>query len=184
MPEARLYHRKERNQFGQPVPEIMIVPFTAQEIATLIDTHFAALMLFVRQWDVENAEDVVQETFLQLVRFARKKGKPEQPISWLFRVARNETMTRFRKKQRQTKHLQQIGLQQRDWFEPNLEANLQNEELAQTLDKLPLDQREIVVMRIWGELSFDEIARLTDMPKTTVFRKYNESLDILKKLLQ
>jgi len=53
----------------------MIVPFTAQEIATLVDAHFASLLLFVRQWDNTAPEEVVQEAFLQLLRFSRKKGE-------------------------------------------------------------------------------------------------------------
>ena len=166
----------------------MIVPFTAQEIATLIDANFASLLLFVRQWTCGNEgvapEDVVQEAFLQLLRHSRKKGKPTQPLAWLFRVARNEAIARFRKKQRREKHEQQFCRERKDWFEPAPDKNLQNEELTEALEKLPLDHREIVVMRIWGELSFEEIAELTATPKTTVFRQYNESLHVLKKILE
>jgi RNA polymerase sigma-70 factor (ECF subfamily) len=162
----------------------MIVPFTAQEIATLVDAHFASLLLFVRQWEAVAPEDVVQDAFLQLLRHSRKKGKPDQPLAWLFRTARNEAITRFRKKQRREKHEQQLGRERSEWFEPNPAKNLQNEELAEALQALPGDQREIVVMRIWGELSFEEIAELTATPKTSVFRKYQESLNVLKKILE
>ncbi len=162
----------------------MIIPLTAQELATLVDAHFASLLLFVRQWEPIAPEDVVQDAFLQLLRFSRKNGKPAQPHSWLFRVARNEAITRFRKKQRREKHEQQLCRERKEWFESSPDKNLQNEELAEALEKLPLDRREIVVMRIWGELSFDEIAELTETPKTTVFRKYNESLEMLKSILE
>jgi RNA polymerase sigma-70 factor (ECF subfamily) len=52
------------------------------------------------------------------------------------------------------------------------------------LDALPPDQREVVVARIWGGLTFDEIAALVGEPRTTVYRRYGEALEVLREKLE
>jgi len=48
---------------------------------------------------------------------------------------------------------------------------------------LPMEQREIVIPRIWGGLTFDEIAALTGDSRTTVHRRYGEALETLREKL-
>ncbi len=52
------------------------------------------------------------------------------------------------------------------------------------LRELPEKLREIVVLRIWSQLSFEEIAEVTAMSKTSVFRTYAEALEHLRKRLE
>jgi len=49
-------------------------------------------------------------------------------------------------------------------------------EAVEKLSELPNDHREIVILRIWNQLSFDEIAELTGTPKASVFRLYTQRL--------
>jgi DNA-directed RNA polymerase specialized sigma24 family protein len=52
-----------------------------------------------------------------------------------------------------------------------------------SLDKLDREDREIVTLHIWSDLPFSEIATLLGKPKTTVFRRYGEALEVLRELL-
>jgi len=56
--------------------------------------------------------------------------------------------------------------------------------LMKSLDALPMEQREVVIARIWGGLTFDEIAALTGDSRTTVFRRYGEALEVLREKLE
>src|SRR5271155_3553001 len=58
------------------------------EVARLIDTHSAPLVLYARQWS-DSPEDVVQEAFIKLVRQSRP---PDDTVAWLYRVVRNAAL--------------------------------------------------------------------------------------------
>ncbi len=157
--------------------------FAADEMVKIIDAHFAPLLLYARQWDAAVAEDLVQEAFLKLLRQSHKKGCPENVTAWLFQVVRNGAVSWFRKNSRREKHERNHGETRIMWSEPAQEAAIEGAELAEMLDQLPLEQRELVILRIWAGLSFDEMVTLTGMSRTTVFRKYNEALETLRKKL-
>ena len=155
-------------------------PLKPDELCRLIETHGATLILYAKQWNADDAEDVVQETFLRLVRRAQWEGKPDNPVAWLFTAVRNEAIDRQRKAKRRQKHELQMASERPIWFETPPDASLRSAELLEFLDTLPMEQREIVIARIWGGLTFDEIAALTGDSRTTVHRRYGEALEILR----
>ena len=157
------------------------IGFAADEMVKIIDAHFAPLLLYARQWDAVSAEDLVQEAFLKLLRVSYKKGCPDNVAAWLFQVVRNGAVSRFRKNSRREKHERNRAVTQITWSVPTQELTLESAELTEMLDQLPLELREPVILRIWGGLSFDEIAATTNTPRTTVFRKFHEALEMLKK---
>ena len=84
-------------------------PLKPDDLCRLIDAHSSTLVLYARQWDAADAEDVVQEAFLRLVRRATWEGKPENPVAWLFTAVRNAAIDRLRKAKRRQKHEQQAA---------------------------------------------------------------------------
>lgn len=158
--------------------------FAADEMVKIIDAHFASLVLYARQWSVANAEDLVQEAMMKLLKQSYKKGCPENAVAWLFQVVRNSAVSEFRKNSRRTKHEQNFAQNQIRWTESVQHQNLEASEISDMLDGLALELRELVIMRIWGGLSFDEMATLTGTPRTTLFRKYTEAIEILKKRIE
>ena len=157
--------------------------FAADEMVKIIDAHFAPLLFYAQQWDAVAAEDIVQEAFLKLLRQSHQKGCPENVAAWLFRVVRNGAISRFRKNRRRKEHEHKHGQSRINWSVPTQETAFEQAEMAEMLDQLPIEQRELVIMRIWGGLSFDEMAGLTNVSRTTVFRKYNQALETLKERL-
>jgi RNA polymerase sigma-70 factor (ECF subfamily) len=151
---------------------------SAEELVGIVDQRFPALVLYARSWNVNNAEDLVQEALLKLVE---QPKRPDNPAAWLCKTIRNAAISRHRQAERQKKHETEAARQKPDWFVPH--DSLLAKEAAEKLSELPTDRREIVVLRIWNQLSFDEIAELTGMPKTNVFRMYREALAELRKRL-
>ena len=156
-------------------------PLTPEELCSLIDSHFSTLVLFARQWSKDAAEDLVQDAFLQLVKRSPWEGRPEKPVAWLFQVVRNAAIDRHRKESRRQRHEENAVGQRSAWFETPPDAAFRTEEIEMMLESLDPEKREIVVARIWGGLTFDEIADLLGMSRTTVYRHYTEALQSMKK---
>lgn len=155
----------------------------AEELLGIIEVRFAAMVLYARSWNLHSAEDVVQDAFLKLLETIYKKGKPENPIAWLYRTIRNEAVSSHRKREVRVRHETELARNRPDWLHSKVENSVFSHEATEKLRELPLEQREIVVLRIWNRLSFDEISELTGRPKTTVYRIYTESLEELRKKL-
>jgi RNA polymerase sigma-70 factor (ECF subfamily) len=69
------------------------------------------------------------------------------------------------------------------WFYSSPEDRLDARTATQALEHLPIEQRETIIARLWGGLSFEEIARLTGSSKSTVHRCYQEGLAALRERL-
>lgn len=153
---------------------------TPEDLCSLVDDHFATLLVFARQWVRDGAEDLVQDAFLQLVKRLPWEGCPEQPVAWLFRVVRNGAIDRHRKENRRRQYEQHRAEEEPLYFAPPPGSDLRAEEIDALLRSLSPRQREIVVARIWGGLTFDEIADMLETPRTTIYRQYNEALQSIR----
>ena len=158
----------------------MMTTVDSQQFSQWMRELRGPLVLFARQWNHDDAEDVVQEAFFALVRQIRRHGVPENVPAWLFKVVRTAILENHRADSRRKNREEKIAQDRQAWFCPNLEAELDSQYAANLLGELPLQQREIVAARIWGTLSFDEIAGLLNLPKTSVFRQYTEALQTLR----
>ena len=69
------------------------------------------------------------------------------------------------------------------WFLPDYSAGDTREYLARSVLALPESLREVLVLRVWGDLSFPEIARLVDTPLATATSRYRYALDRLRESL-
>ena len=128
-----------------------------------------------------SAEDVVQEAFLQLVRRVKASDPPENVVAWLYRVVRNELVTRHHRRRRSREREHRIASERPEWFEPSVDTRLDAIRAAEQLQVLPVEERETVVARIWGGLSFEEIAELTNTSRSTAHRRYLSAIDALRK---
>ena len=143
-------------------------------IAELVLTKLPALVLFARQWKHDSAEDVVQEAFLRLMRLAEP---PQAPVAWLFAAVRNASNQHLRV-QRRRKNRENVSLaEKKPWFSP---AEGEGELVAE-LQSLPFNCRTVIVAKIWGNLTFEQIAATIGSSKSSAHRKYNEGLALLKK---
>lgn len=122
-----------------------------QWVAELFDRHAAALTLYARGL-CDDPEDVVQEAFLKL---SRERRAIENPAAWLFAVVRNEAKQAIRSRHRRRKrHKQASQIDPTRWFQQTADS-IMVEEVTETLQQMDRDDREVITMRIWGELSLD-----------------------------
>jgi RNA polymerase sigma-70 factor (ECF subfamily) len=147
-------------------------------LGRLYRQHAPALRLYARQWS-GSAEDLVQEAF---VRLAQQTPPPEQVLPWLYCVVRNGALmaqrTTARRRQRE-----QRASRTEAWF-TTTEDRLDAAEATRLLSELPLDLREVIVARLWGGLTFEDISRLVGCSLPTAHRRYQTGLAQLRERLE
>ncbi len=148
-------------------------------IARLFDRHAAALELFAAQW-IPAPADVVQEAFLKLVRQGRI---PDRPAAWLYRVVRNGAISAARRDVRRQRNEQAASGVAQLRLEADAETPLDAKVAARALEALPDEKREVVIARIWGGLTFEEIAEFAEISSSEAHRRYEAALAVLRKSL-
>jgi RNA polymerase sigma-70 factor (ECF subfamily) len=141
------------------------------------------LLLFARQWvrSRADAEDIVQEAF---VRFWRRNHKIDNR-ALLYATVRSIALDLIRRDNRRTRREAEAVSESEQVVEPQFElADETQFSLAAALDRLPHDQREVLVMKIWNELTFAEIATALEISQNTAASRYRYALAALKKTLQ
>ncbi len=145
------------------------------ELTELIDAHSGPLVLYARQW-CGVPEDVVQEAFLKLVR---QRRSPLDAVAWLYRVVRNGALDAA-KMARRRHHRESAAARPLRWFvEPEVDG-LDAETAVAALERLRPEEREVIVARHWGGLSFEQIAQVVGCSPSTAFRRYTAGIDLLR----
>jgi RNA polymerase sigma-70 factor, ECF subfamily len=148
-----------------------------QVLGRLFDAHADALVLYARQW-TDSAEDVVQDAFLAL---ARQGNFPERAIAWLHRAVRNGAIDASRRAGRRRKR-EEHGARPEVWFAATDDA-IDAARASQALGSLAAELRETIVARLWGGLTFEEVAKLQGCSLTTAHRRYQAGLQVLQERL-
>ena len=154
-------------------------PIGPEALGQLLERHGAALALYARQL-CAIPDDVVQETFIAL---AREPRAPESPVAWLFRCVRNRALTAARARRRRERHEMAAAEVRATWFAPAAETPLDGAAATAALAELPEGQREVIVARLWGGLTFAEIAELMKTSPSVVHRTYVSGLTALRQRL-
>jgi RNA polymerase sigma-70 factor (ECF subfamily) len=149
-----------------------------QTLGRLYRQHAPALRLYARQWN-HSAEDLVHDAFVQL---AQESPPPERVLPWLYRVVRNGALAERRGAIRRRRRESRASNQEA-WFAAG-DDELDAREAARLLGELTLDLREVIVARIWGGLTFDEIAQLVGCSLPTAHRRYQTGLAQLRERLE
>jgi RNA polymerase sigma-70 factor, ECF subfamily len=149
-----------------------------EELGRLYREHAPALRLYARQWP-EGGEDLVQDAFIKL---AQQSPAPGHVLPWLYRVVRNGALAAGRGAARRRRREGRASAPE-IWFAA-AEDRLDGREATRLLAELPLEQREVVVARVWGGLTFEEVAGLAGCSLPTAFRRYQAGLTALRERLE
>jgi RNA polymerase sigma factor (sigma-70 family) len=146
-------------------------------LAELVNRHAPALTLYARQW-CACPEDVVQNSFMKL---AMQRVAPNRPIAWLFKVVRNGALDAARAARRRLKYETNLAESRQNWFEPSEDpTGLDAQAAKAALMSLPEENREITILHLWGELTFEEIANTVGGSATTCYRRYVQAMAMLR----
>ena len=154
----------------------------SEQWADWLDRHGPALVLLARQWtsSLADAEDAVQEAF---VRFWRSRDRIAEPVAGfhLYSCVKHCALDRLRARGRQSRREEVAA---RAEVEPLFAGRLEQDERRDAIDdamrKLPEAQREVLVMKIWGGLSFPEIAAALRISANTAASRYRYALAKLR----
>ncbi|HTN75532.1 MAG TPA: RNA polymerase sigma factor, partial [Pirellulaceae bacterium] len=101
-------------------------------------------------------------------------------VGWLYRVVRNRAISQARASGRRRKYEAAAAAQLSTWFEPSSGSALDAAAASSALQGLPEGHREVIVARIWGGLSFEQISELAGVSVSTAHRRYYEGLAQLR----
>ncbi len=145
----------------------------------LYEAKGAELILYGRALGLSHneAEDVLQETFVALMQ---RESPPDQPENYTIRCFRNRALNYRRGLWRRILR----ELESSRWFEP-AEAESDEERAAMTgLARLPSDQREVIVLKIWHDYTFEAIGELLQISPNTAAGRYRYGLRKLQVCLK
>lgn len=151
----------------------------------LWDAHAPRLLLYARQWlgDRSSAEDAVQGGFVKCWRSCRERGESEPDVPLLFAAVRSEALDSMKSSARRRTREGLAAVDDAWWEEDPLVGRERQAAVRRALEGLSPEQREVVVLRVWGGLSFAEIARTLDANENTVTARCRRGLETLEKLL-
>jgi RNA polymerase sigma factor (sigma-70 family) len=155
------------------------------------DKIYTAIYMLVK--DKYLAEDLFQDAFLKMIKTMRDGRYSEQGkfLPWAIRVAHNLCMDYFRRTRNQipvtlpdgTDISALIG-QQADSASDAMERKQVQADVRQLIEQLPKEQMEVIVLRIYGELSFKEISDITSVSINTALGRMRYGLINLRKMIE
>jgi RNA polymerase sigma-70 factor (ECF subfamily) len=151
---------------------------TPERLAELFDAHADALGLYARQW-TDSPADLIQESFLRL---ASQRKPPERVVPWLYRVVRNAAYEANRREGRRRKNEARASTAE-SWFAA-LDDRIDATSASHQLLQLDREIRCVIIARIWGGLTFEEIAEAEGCSLTTAHRRYRSGLEQLLERLE
>lgn len=141
----------------------------------------------------EDAHDLAQEVFVKIYGALDRFDPRYRFSTWLFRVAQNAAIDKIRKRRIKvvSLHRDDGDGDGGDWElpgnDPTPYQDVRNIErgsaIRQAIDELPWEYRELITLRHYGELSYDEIAKMKEMPLGTVKNKLFRGRQMLKERL-
>ena len=141
-----------------------------------LDQHIAALILLARQWvsSRADAEDVVQEAF---IRFWRSRHRVSDPAAYFYACVKHVALDWQRDRRRRSRREEAAARSEpAPFFAGPLEQSERRGAIEAALRSLPERQREVLVMKIWGGLSFPQIAAALRISANTAKSRYRYAL--------
>lgn len=157
-----------------------------QDFLNYFDEYGATLVLFARQYvqSEMDAEGIVQDAFIKLW----KRGiSPDYPIKQQLYLQtkcaaldflRSEKRRKVREETYATENTSEYHL-----FEAPVERQEAREELERAMANLSEEQREVLVMKVWGELTFKEISNVLEISQGTAASRYRLAVENLRRIM-
>lgn len=153
------------------------------------DKIYTAIYMLVK--DKYIAEDIFQDAFLKMIKTIRDGRYSEQGkfLPWAVRVAHNLCMDHFRRTRQQIPVTFPDGqdishlLPAADSASDVMEKRQTHGSIRELIDQLPEEQREVIILRMYGDLSFKEIADITSVSINTALGRMRYGLINLRKMI-
>lgn len=146
------------------------------------------LILFARQWvpSIADAEDVVQSAFVKFWR--RQPDAQPEHYPLLYSAVRSTALDQLRGDHRRARREADPSVEVLREDQPFFDAGIEQREMATVVEeamrRLPPEQREVLALRVWGELTFAEIAETLGESINTVASRHRYALEALRRILK
>ncbi|MCX7420048.1 MAG: sigma-70 family RNA polymerase sigma factor [Planctomycetia bacterium] len=132
----------------------------------------------------EDAEDALQVAMIKLARNPERLASADQPWAYFVRMVRNETFKLAESRRSRSKLVELLrswASKPKFWFLPDDDWR---EQVQAAVKRLPPEQAEVVVLKIWEEMTFAEIAEVLGESLNTTASRYRYALEKLSRSLQ
>ena len=164
-------------------------------LSILINKHQSKIYGFIysKMPDRDVADDIFQDTFIKVIKTLKSNSYNEEGkfLPWVMRISHNLIVDHFRKNKkmpmlRETEEFSIFSILTDS--SPNAEGRIITDVIEKDLQKiiqeLPDDQKEVLLMRIYQDLSFNEIADLTGVSINTALGRMRYALMNLRKIIE
>ena len=147
-----------------------------------LDENTDRFLLFARQQTRTecDAEDVLQDA---LVEAWRRSGHREPPAPLVFATVRRRAIDLGRSASRREER-ERATIPDEPWLEPEVTASDEARVLESAVRELKFEFAEVLTLKIWGGLTFREIAATLEIPQNTAASRYRYAIDELRKTLK
>jgi RNA polymerase sigma-70 factor, ECF subfamily len=155
------------------VPQAESSKTKEESYTDLVNLHINELYNFARYltFDPEEANDIVQQTFLSLYKNINRLDLSLSPRPWLFKVTRNLCMDHLKKKK--ALHFSEVDEvlnipENMPGLENQTDSQLMLERVKKNIELLPVNLKEVLVLKYFEDLTFEQISEITGQPVNTV----------------
>ncbi len=163
-------------------------------LEVLINRHNQRISSFIysKVLDRDVAEDIFQDTFIKVIKTLKRGAYSEEGkfLPWVMRIAHNLIIDYFRKNKRMPKfegsddfNIFSVIKDEKLNVEKQIIKNQIESDLTLLIDELPEDQREVLIMRIYKDMSFKEISENTGVSINTALGRMRYALINLRKIV-
>ena len=149
----------------------------------LYDIYAVAIYKFVfyKTMHKETAEDLTSKVFFKVLEKLETFNSEKSSFrTWLYTVARNTVIDHYRT-QKKNKNIDDVwDLSSKEKVDDIVENRMQLEKVQEALKDLKIEQREIVLLRVWQGMSYKEIAEVTGSTEAACKMSYSRSMKIVK----
>jgi RNA polymerase sigma-70 factor, ECF subfamily len=158
------------------------------DLQGVYDEHAQALFAFLLNFtrSEEDARDLLQEIFIRLARQPGLLRGARDPRAFLIRLAHNGAIDLMRRRGTRQKYHEHLAEETPTIFATgeNPDEAAFRESLSRALAELPPEQRAVVHLKLWENLTFDQIAEALDLSPNTAASRYRYGLDKLRERLR
>jgi RNA polymerase sigma-70 factor, ECF subfamily len=132
----------------------------------------------------DDAEDAVQEVFVRMAREYKRVMRIRNVRAYLFMATRNAAYSRLRDRRRQDRISEAMIIDTEVCPVDTGSRFTESEAVNRAFDKLPVEQREVLALKVFEQMTFDEIAKTIGTLKNTVASRYRYGIAKLRQALE
>ncbi|TDE04049.1 RNA polymerase sigma factor [Flavobacterium hiemivividum] len=181
----------------QPSDALLVQNYVAgneEALSTLIKRHESRIYGFIysKISDRDVSNDIFQDTFIKVIKTLKSNSYNEEGkfLPWVMRISHNLIIDHFRKNKkmplfRETEEFSIFSIMSDDspTIENKIIADQVELDIKKLIEELPLDQKEVLVMRMYQDMSFKEISEITGVSINTSLGRMRYALMNLRKVI-